>query len=108
MNQERLEENKYWITKLTNEAMVSIPTKPNKEHSEKLGEIQSRIQSLQKEIHGVKEPTVKSSVMNLHELSAATFKRLNSEEPIMIEELQELFYMEIMSLAELLGIELED
>ncbi|MHC5226920.1 hypothetical protein ACYSNW_01435 [Enterococcus sp. LJL99] len=108
MNQKQLEENKYWITKLTSEAMVSIPTNPDKEHSEKLGEIQSRIQSLQEEIHGVKEPTVKSTVINLHELSAATFNRLDSEEPITIEEIQELFYMEIMCLAELLGIELED
>lgn len=55
------------------------------------------------------EPTVKSTVLDMYELTQATdMKWKETGEPLSIPDFQEMVYLEIENLADLLGIDLDE
>lgn len=108
MDQTKLMENKYWVARLTKEAMEEIPNLIGEDNSSKLGEIESRIADIQKALYGRKAPTVQSIVQEMYELTSATLNTQTMREPFTIEDVQGMFYMHIEVLSELLGVELKD
>lgn len=55
------------------------------------------------------EPTVKSTVLDMHELTQATdMKWKETGEPLSVVDLQDWMYQEIEQLADLLGIDLRE
>lgn len=103
MDNKQLLENKYQVARLTKEAMEGIPYRLGEDNACKLGEVHSRIQSILTEVYGIKKLTVQNIVQEIYDLASANFP-----EPISTGELQQLFYMQVEVLADLLGVELKD
>lgn len=108
MNKGQLLENKYWIARLTKEAMDEIPDLISDDHSSKLVEIESRIADIQEALYGRKAPTVQSIIQEMYELAEATLNEQTMGGPFGVEDLQGMLYMHIEALSELLGVELKD
>ena len=102
MNNEQLEEHKKEIKELAQKTMNELPSEVSEDNFGDLGYLRALITDIQEGLYGTKDPTVKSVVQSLYELTSATFY-----EPISTGELQDLFYQDIETLAELLGIDLE-
>lgn len=57
----------------------------------------------------MEEPTVKSIVLDLYELTQATdMKWTETGEPLSTQDVQDMFYQDIEALADLLGIDLDE
>lgn len=67
-----------------------------------VAEATAELEDYEKKVYQVEQPTVKSLVQSLYELSIAHLDADLDQEVV-----QDLFGMEIMQLADLLGIELE-
>ena len=67
-----------------------------------VAEAAAELEDYEKKIYQVEQPTVKSVVQELYELSVARF-----DNDLDRDSLQDLFYSQVDLLAELLGIELD-
>jgi len=108
LDKKQLEENKYWIAKLTNEGLAEIETQ-TEDSNRKLGEAQSRIEDIQREVFNEPKLTVKSTLQSLYNLSTATdIQDAETGETVSLDDLQTLVFQDVEVLADLLGIELAD
>lgn len=101
-----LKEQKYWIEKLTEAAMKDFPDNIGEDHSNVLAEIEDRINTIQEKVYGRVEPTVKSVLVEINELTQ--YIPGNTEDEFTLETIVALIAMQVDLLAAMLGIELEE
>lgn len=109
MNKEKLEENKYWIKRLVDEGLSDV-SKDNMDNYLKLGEVSARIDDIRKEVYNERELTVPSCVQEIYALIEypELYTDTKTGKPINDDFVHEMIINNIDSLANLLGVDLED
>lgn len=71
-------------------------------------EASAELDDLQEQAFGYQQPTIKSCLTSLYELSVADSINSSDGSQVTVQDVQALFYSDIEQLALLLGIELEE